>query len=80
MVQIFNLCLFANFNRAGSRAIVPSSFMISQMTPMGRAINDRHDEVHGGLGVAGALEHAAGFGAQRKTWPGLHQIIRHGRR
>jgi hypothetical protein len=27
----------ANFINAGNRAIVPSSFMISQITPMGRA-------------------------------------------
>ena len=36
MVQIFRRCFRANFRNSGSRAIVPSSFMISQSTPMGR--------------------------------------------
>ena len=36
MVQILSLCLRANLISCGSRAMVPSSFMISQSTPMGR--------------------------------------------
>ena len=79
MVQIFSWCFFANFNSSGSRAIVPSSFMISQMHADGTAAGEMH-EIHGGLGVAGALEHAAGLGAQRKNVAGLHEIIRHGGR
>lgn len=35
MVMIFNLCFFANSKRSGVRAMVPSSLMISQMTPAG---------------------------------------------
>ena len=35
-------------------------------------------EVHRRLGVAGALQHAAGPRAQRKNVAGLHQILRHG--
>ena len=33
MVIISSLCRFANFVSSGTRAIVPSSFMISQITP-----------------------------------------------
>ena len=35
MVIISSLCRLANFVSSGTRAIVPSSFMISQMTPAG---------------------------------------------
>ena len=34
-VTILSLCVLANFVSSGTRAIVPSSFMISQMTPAG---------------------------------------------
>ena len=37
-------------------------------------------EIHRGLGVAGALQHAAGPGAQRENVAGLDQILRHGGR
>ncbi len=53
--------------------------MISQMTPDGSCAREMH-EVHGRLGVAGAPEHAAGLGAQRKNVARLHQVIRHGGR
>ena len=36
MVHSLRRCFRANFINAGNRAIVPSSFMISQITPMGR--------------------------------------------
>ena len=35
IVTIFSLCALANFASSGTRAIVPSSFMISQITPAG---------------------------------------------
>ena len=35
MVIISSPCFFANFVSSGTRAIVPSSFMISQITPAG---------------------------------------------
>ncbi len=35
MVIISSLCRFANFVSSGTRAIEPSSFMISQITPAG---------------------------------------------
>ena len=35
IVIIGSLCRCANFASSGTRAIVPSSFMISQMTPAG---------------------------------------------
>ena len=35
MVIISSPCRFANFVSSGTRAIEPSSFMISQMTPAG---------------------------------------------
>ena len=35
-------------------------------------------QIHGGLGVAGALQHAAGARAKRKHVAGLDQILRHG--
>ena len=43
MVPIFSPCCWANTSRSGSRAIVPSSFMISQITEAGEspAIADR---------------------------------------
>ena len=36
MVQSFRRCFLANFSNCGRRAIVPSSFMISQRMPTGR--------------------------------------------
>ncbi len=79
MVQIFRRCFLANFNSCGRRAIVPSSFMISQSTPMGRHSASVH-QVHRRLGVAGALQHAAGPRAQRKHMAGLDQVLGHGGR
>ena len=35
IVIISSLCFFANFASSGTRAMLPSSFMISQMTPAG---------------------------------------------
>ena len=35
MLAIFNLCFFANFKRSSSLAILPSSFITSQITELG---------------------------------------------
>ena len=58
-----------NRTRSGTRAIVPSSFIISQTTP-GRREAGEPREVDRGLGLARALEHAAGLARSGKTWPG----------
>ena len=63
----------ATSSRSGSRAIVPSAFMISQMTPARRQAGEA-GEVDGGLGVTGALEHAAGLRAQREDVAGAAEV------
>ena len=66
-------------SRSGRRAIVPSSFMISQITAAGvRPASAR--EVAAGLGVAGAHQHAAGLRDQREDVAGLHDVARPSRR
>ena len=55
--------------------MVPSSFMISQITP-GRVEAGEPGEVDRRLGLAGALEHAAVLGPQREDVAGLHQRLR----
>ena len=57
-VIISSLCCFANFASCGTRAIVPSSFMISQMTPAGYRPGDAR-QIDGRLGLARADHHAA---------------------
>ena len=61
--------------RSGTRAIVPSSFMTSQITPAGRQAGEPR-EVDRRLGLAGALEHAAGLGLQREDVAGLDEVAR----
>ena len=72
-------CFFANFVSSGTRAIVPSSFMISQMTPAGLETGDAR-QVHRRLGVPGAHQHAAVARAQRKHVARARQVARLGRR
>ena len=55
--------------RSGTRAIVPSSFITSQTTPAGVQAGQA-GEVDRGLGLAGALQHAAPAARSGKTWPG----------
>ena len=69
MVAIFNLCFFANFNSAGSRAIVPSSFMISQMTPMGRAPASVTRSIAASVWPE-RWSTPPGLARNGKTWPG----------
>ena len=61
-MTIFRSVLGAAALEVGTRAIVPSSFMISQITPAGVRPGQPR-EVDRGLGLAGALEHAA------RPWP-----------
>ena len=65
MAPIFRPCSWAKATRSGSRAIDPSSFMISQITP-GRVEAGHAGDVDGRLGVAGADQHAAVLGHQRE--------------
>ena len=57
--------------------MVPSSFMISQITA-GRVQAGEAREVDAGLGLAGALEHAAGARHEREHVAGLHEVLRPG--
>ena len=53
--------------------MVPSSFMISQMTPAGIEARQAR-QVHAGFGLAGAHQHAAVACAQRENVPGAGQV------
>ena len=72
-------CSAAKPAAAGSRAMDPSSLTTSTSTPTG-AQPGQPGQVDGGLGVAGALEHAAGAGAQREDVAGPAQVARPGAR
>ena len=74
-VTIFRPCRSQYAIRSGTRAIVPSSFMISQTTPAGIRPGEPR-EVDGGLGLAGALEDAAGARAEREDVAGLDEVVR----
>ena len=56
------------------RAIVPSSFMISQITPDGLSPASR-DDVDRRLGMAGADQHAAVAGDQREDMAGRDDVV-----
>ena len=72
---IFRPCRSQYGTRSGTRAIVPSSFMISQTTPDGIEAGEAR-QVDGGLGLPDPLEDAARFRAQREHMAGLHEIAR----
>ena len=59
MVPILSPCARAKSMRSSSRAMVPSSLMISQITPLGLR-PARRDDIDRGLGMAGADEDSAG--------------------
>ena len=61
--------------RRGRRAMLPSSSMISQSRPAGIQPG-RAAEVDHGLGVAGALQHAARLRLQREDVAGPRQVVR----
>ena len=79
-------------DRADFQAVLPGEFQqLRQPRHCAVVVHDFADDadgaaarearqIHGGLGVAGALQHAAGPGAQRKNVAGLDQILRHGGR
>jgi hypothetical protein len=54
--------------RSARRAMVPSGFRISQITPAGTSPRD--GQVDAGLGLPHPLQHAARPGAERKDVPG----------
>ena len=64
-------------SRSGRRAIVPSSFITSQITAAGVRPAMR-GQVAAGFGVAGAHQHAAVLRLQREDVAGLHQVGRPG--
>src|SRR5215218_8050634 len=63
-VTILTPCSAENFSRSGTRAIVPSTFMISQITPAGLrpAIRERSTA-------------ATGAGPQREDVARHHQVL-----
>ena len=61
------------------RAIVPSSFITSQITPAGKS-PARRREIDGGLGVACADEHPALARLQREDVARLLEVVRASRR
>ena len=65
----------ANFASSGTRDIVPSSFMISQITPAGVKAGDAR-QVDGRFGMPGANEDATLAGPQRKHVSRASQIAR----
>jgi hypothetical protein len=79
IVIISSLCRFANFVSSGTRAIVPSSFMISQMTPAGYMPGDTARST-GRLGLPRPHEHAAVARAQRRHVARTREIGRLGLR
>ena len=64
----------AKLSRSGMRAIVPSSFMISQITPAGDRPGQAR-QIDRALGLPGAHQHAAALGAQRKHVARRDQIL-----
>ena len=68
-------CCAANCSSSGRRAIVPSAFRISQITPAGYSPGEP-GEIHARLGLADPLQHAAGPRAQREHVPGAPQVAR----
>lgn len=73
-LQLVFLGEFQQFRQTRHRAVVIEDFAEHAD---GAQAREAH-EVNGRLGVAGALEDAAGFGAERENMPRLHEIIRHG--
>ncbi len=65
MVAILRPWSWAKATRSGRRAMVPSSFMISQITPDGIEPGEPRD-IDRGLGMAGAHQHAAVARHQRE--------------
>ncbi len=73
VVIILRLCWRQKSVSSGTRAMVPSSLMISQMTPEGSSPAMRARSTRG-FGLSGANQDAAFAGAQRKDVAGTHQV------
>jgi len=69
-VTIFMPCSAQNFSRSGTRAIVPSSFMISQMTPAGLRPASRARSTAASVCPA-RCRTPPGRARSGKTWPGI---------
>ena len=63
------LCCWQNSIRSGTRAIVPSSFMISQIIPAGISPASRA-KIDRGFGLSGAHQHSAFARAKREDVAG----------
>ncbi len=74
MEPILRPCSAQNSMRSGSRAMVPSSLRISQITAAGSRPGERR-EIAARLGVAGAHQHAARLRHQRKDVAGLDDVV-----
>src|SRR5690606_26873370 len=70
MVPIFRPCSSANFSSSGRRAMVPSSFMISQITPLGSKPPMRARSQAASVCPARAST-PPGWAISGKMWPGL---------
>ena len=74
MVTILRPCSSANASSSGMRAMVPSSFMISQITAGGLQPCQAR-QVHRSLGLAGAHEHPPGLRPQGEDMSGADEIL-----
>src|SRR5215208_2829355 len=69
-VTILTPCSPQKFSRSGTRAIVPSSFMISQMTPAGLSPASRERSTAASVWPA-RCSTPPGRALKGKTWPGM---------
>src|SRR5215210_2966802 len=69
-VTILTPCSAENFSRSGTRAIVPSAFMISQMTPAGLRPASRERSTAASVWPA-RCRTPPGRARKGKTWPGM---------
>ena len=67
---------FFQFRQSRHRAVVVQNLAEHADGPA----TGESGQIHGGLGVAGALQNSARPGAERKNVAGLYQIFRHGDR
>ena len=70
MVAILRPCVWANFTRSGMRAMVPSSFMISQITPDGLSPASREMSTAASVWPA-RTSTPPGCARSGNTWPGV---------
>src|SRR5215208_3037804 len=69
-VTILTPCSAENFSRSGTRAIVPSAFMIAQMTPAGLRPASRERSTAASVWPA-RCRTPPGRARKGKTWPGM---------